>query len=138
MTSIPPGWYPDPENPDRQRYWNGTRWTDDVSGEVTGGFPPPPPPSYGATPPPGGWAQPVGAFSRKSQAGLALGFSIGGMLCCGPLTIVGLVMGRTEIGAIDRGETDPTKRGLATAAFVVGVVGVAIWSLLLFLQIALS
>jgi len=24
-----PGWYPDPEYPGYQRYWNGQQWTDD-------------------------------------------------------------------------------------------------------------
>ncbi|HWH97443.1 MAG TPA: DUF2510 domain-containing protein [Pseudolysinimonas sp.] len=27
-TSSPAGWYPDPENPARGRYWNGITWTD--------------------------------------------------------------------------------------------------------------
>jgi uncharacterized protein len=27
-----PGWYPDPQNPGAQRYWDGTRWTEQVSG----------------------------------------------------------------------------------------------------------
>lgn len=27
MTLPPPGWYPDPEQPTRQRWWSGERWT---------------------------------------------------------------------------------------------------------------
>jgi len=27
-STTPPGWYPDWDNPDQQRYWNGTEWTD--------------------------------------------------------------------------------------------------------------
>jgi hypothetical protein len=26
--STPAGWYPDPESPSQQRYWDGTRWTE--------------------------------------------------------------------------------------------------------------
>lgn len=26
--SIPAGWYPDPQNPAQQRFWNGVAWTD--------------------------------------------------------------------------------------------------------------
>ena len=25
--AAPPGWYPDPQNPHRKRYWDGIRWT---------------------------------------------------------------------------------------------------------------
>ena len=28
MTLPPPGWYQDPLNPDRQKWWDGTAWTD--------------------------------------------------------------------------------------------------------------
>jgi hypothetical protein len=32
MTTPPPGWYEDPTpGPEGFRYWNGSRWTDDVS-----------------------------------------------------------------------------------------------------------
>jgi hypothetical protein len=27
-STTPPGWYPDWDDPDQQRYWNGTQWTD--------------------------------------------------------------------------------------------------------------
>jgi ABC-type transport system involved in multi-copper enzyme maturation permease subunit len=27
----PPGWYPDPQQDGRQRYWDGTRWTEHTS-----------------------------------------------------------------------------------------------------------
>jgi hypothetical protein len=27
MTYTPPGWYPDPQQPNTQRYWNGEAWT---------------------------------------------------------------------------------------------------------------
>lgn len=28
MSSPMPGWYPDPENPGRQRFWDGQHWTE--------------------------------------------------------------------------------------------------------------
>lgn len=30
MTQQAPGWYPDPNLPDSERYWNGGAWTNDV------------------------------------------------------------------------------------------------------------
>jgi hypothetical protein len=29
--NVPPGWYPDPDRPQSQRYWNGTNWTDQIA-----------------------------------------------------------------------------------------------------------
>ncbi len=28
QTSTPPGWHPDPQDPSRQRWWDGARWTE--------------------------------------------------------------------------------------------------------------
>lgn len=45
-----------------------------------------------------------------------------GLACCflGP---VGLVLGAVDLRAIDRGLTDPTNRGSARAAVILGSVG---------------
>jgi hypothetical protein len=129
-----------------------------------GGVPPQPAP-WGAVPPatppgdpfgqqpPGTWAQqpgypvdglPGAAYPRKSQAVPALVFSVLGLpFCCGPLSIVGLFMGRAEMNAIDRGESDPTKRGTAQAAYIIGIIGAAflvlgILAYLFFIVVAVS
>lgn len=30
MSSVPPGWYPDPEGRPSERYWNGSAWTSET------------------------------------------------------------------------------------------------------------
>lgn len=35
-TTTPPGWYPDPNNPQAQRYWDGSQWTEHTA-DPTGG-----------------------------------------------------------------------------------------------------
>lgn len=119
------------------------------------------PPTYGA-PPSGGFGQPGqqpafgspsgytpygAATAPKSAApGWALGLSITGLvlsICCFGfiLSIPGTILGWTSMKAIDRGERDPSQRGLAKAAFIVGVVGLvlgALWILLVILNGALT
>lgn len=34
-TNLPPGWYPDQNDPDQLRWWNGTGWTDAVQSGTT-------------------------------------------------------------------------------------------------------
>ena len=136
MPEHPPGWYPDPRGEAEQRYWDGSAWTEQIQPAAApppapedGGFPPPPPPGPVSPPPPpaGGYAQPVGTWPKKSQAVVALVLSIVSIFICGPLAIVGIVLGRNEVQAIDRGEADPSKRGIAQAAFIVGIVAAVLW-----------
>ena len=47
---TPPGWYPDPERPGAQRYWDGSQWTEHRSG-VQQAPPPPVQHSQGGPPP---------------------------------------------------------------------------------------
>ncbi len=76
-----------------------------------------------------GWPQyGVSPYPKSSQATTALVLSIVGLLCCGPLSIVGMLMGRSEVNAIRRGEVDPAQQGTAQAGFVVGIIGTVIWA----------
>jgi hypothetical protein len=50
MSELPrPGWYPDPEDASSQRYWDGSRWTEERTSA------PPPPDRPTDMPPPAGW-----------------------------------------------------------------------------------
>jgi len=79
-------------------------------------------------PPPVGY-QPYGGAQQwpsSSKAGWALGLSIFGLLCCGLSAIAGVIMGRQEMTAIDQGRANPANRGLAQAAFIVGIIALAL------------
>lgn len=80
-------------------------------------MPPPPPP-----PPP---VVPGGGYPDKSQATLALVLSILG-LCCWPTAIAGIVIANSEKQGIANGRRDPGTGGTAQAAFVIGIVMLAI------------
>ena len=103
MNQRPAGWYPDPDQPDRMRYWSGAEWTDQVSppelpedpvvpdtpqelvdGPPEGAIPPPPAPVEPEIPPPpfsaaqqqGG--QPAAAASAAGATGpVAAGDKVG-------------------------------------------------------------
>jgi len=132
--ATPAGWYPDAERPGGERYWNGTAWTEDrrPAGQAPQQFGAQQP--YGAPQPSGApqGYQPYGApgaytaYPRSSNAGVALGLSIAGLVCCGLIAIPGLIMGRSEVKAIDAGQADPGQRGLALAAYIVGAIVVAL------------
>lgn len=64
-------------------------------------------------------------FQTKGRNGLIA--SIAGLLCCGPLCILGIVWGnQAKAEARQVGAPEP---GLAQAAFIIGVIGVALWIL---------
>ena len=78
--------------------------------------PPPPPPGYGAPQPPYG-AQPAGT-SQKAVWSLVVG--VLSLLCCSPLGIVAILLGRSAKDDIAR--TGQGGAGLAQAGFVIGIV----------------
>lgn len=78
--------------------------------------PPPPPPGYGDPQPPYG-AQPAGT---SSKAIWSLVTGILALLCCSPLGIVAILLGRSAKDEI--ASTGKTGSGLAQAGFVIGIV----------------
>jgi hypothetical protein len=131
----PAGWYPDPEYPGQLRYWDATAWTDQRR-PVTA----PPPPGPGSSPPPSPYPPAAG---DRTNAGIALALSILGLVLCGVLAPVGMVMGRSELQRIDAGQGDPNARGMAQAAWIIGLIGtiiliVGVLLLLFFLTVVAS
>ncbi|MEM7139751.1 MAG: DUF2510 domain-containing protein [Actinomycetota bacterium] len=120
----PAGWYPDPDDATQLRFWNGSAWTEQR--RTAASMPPPAAPfsASGPTPPPP--PRPVGG---SSNAGTALGLSIFGLICCGLAAPFGMVMGRNEVLAIDRGSGDVRQRGTAQAAYVIGLIATILYVL---------
>jgi hypothetical protein len=109
------------------------------------GFVPPAsgPAAYGSPPGYQPYAASGSTYPNSTVAGWALGLSIAGLIlsCCGGilLSIPGTIMGWTQMKAVDRGERDPASRGTAKAAFIVGIIGMALFaSLLVFWGIGLT
>ena len=82
MTSAP-GWYPDPNAPAQQRYWDGGQWTEQVAPAAAAHQPPPAAPYYAAarTPMAPEQARQWAMFAHLSAlAALLVGFSFIGPL----------------------------------------------------------
>ena len=98
------GWYDDPDDPSQYRYWDGETWTAHRSAKSTS-----PPPSDAPA-------------YRESRAGWALALSLAGILCCGPLSVAGLIMGVAELRSAKEGLISPSDRSVAVIAVVVGTI----------------
>ena len=75
---------------------------------------PPPPPAYGA-PPPG-----AAAAGNNSKALWSLITGILGLLCCSPLGIVAIILGRGAQSEI--AQTGQGGQGMAKAGFILGII----------------
>lgn len=91
--------------------------------------PPPGPPGYPQGVQPGyPYAPPV--YPEESQALASLLMSLLGLvICSGLLCPVGWYMANKELDAISQGRRDPTKRDMATAGKVIGIIGTALLAL---------
>lgn len=69
---------------------------------------------------------PAPEVKRPSTATLALVLSTVGLLCCGVPSVVGMLLARADLDAMNRGETDATHRARAEKAFGLGLLGTAI------------
>ncbi|MEM1333693.1 MAG: DUF4190 domain-containing protein [Actinomycetota bacterium] len=81
------------------------------------------------------FGSPSATYPERSKAGWALAWSIIGFLCCALPAIAGVVMGRNEMQAIDAGRIDPRHRGMAQAAYIVGIVALVVVGGLIFLSL---
>ncbi len=108
------GWFPDPQDPSQQRYWNGSEWTEH---RAPAAYPPAIYPS-GVTPIP----------PNSGGATTALVLGILSLLFFGLFTgIPAMITARRATREIDQSHGRLGGRGMATAGFVTGLIG-TIWS----------
>ena len=69
---------------------------------------------------------PPAVYPEESKAVISLVLSILGLVVCGVLSPVAWYYGHQETEAIDAGRRDPSKRDMATAGKVIGIIGTAI------------
>jgi hypothetical protein len=124
------GWYPDPEVPGGERYWDGVAWTEHRRAAPSAG-------PWGA-PPPGvpSWQGPgagAGAGVAQPPVDTWLWQSIvATILCCQPLGIVAIVFSAQAGSARDAGDLVLAQRraGQARTWTLAAVgAGVAVWVL---------
>ncbi|MBO9555326.1 DUF2510 domain-containing protein [Cellulomonas sp.] len=103
MTAVPPGWYPDPENPTTTRWYDGQRWTEHVGPGTQAPTPAPAPVAtavpagFGPAAAPGGFAPawgvppaPVASRSPLKVALIVVGCVVGGLFVVGILAAIAI------------------------------------------------
>lgn len=131
MEATPPGFYPDPQGPPGQnRYWDGSRWTDQVQQSPGPPWPPQVPQPWGY-PPPGGYP---GYQPRGRTSGLAVASLVLSIVWLGGLgSVLAVIFALRARGDVRRSRGFVTGDGLATAGLVIGIIGivgaVAFWSI---------
>lgn len=109
MTNTPAGWYPDPEQPLQQRWWDGSTWTDHRQPAPA----PAGPPSAATNPQQAGATSAVGGDATGSRPRWLL-----------PVAVLGVLAVVAIVGAVLLGGDDgPSSRGVPTAV-TSGVVDV--------------
>lgn len=101
VPATPAGWYPDPSDPNTQRYWDGARWTENRS---------------------------PGAVTLKLDTnGKAIAAMVLGILwLCGIGSILALVFGYQAQNEIEASAGKQGGKGMAIAGIVLGWIGVGL------------
>ena len=102
MPATPAGWYPDPNDPYTQRYWDGTQWTENRS--------------------------PIAAVQQKPPTnGQAIASMVLGILViCGIGSVLALVFGYQAKREIEASGGTQGGEGMATAGIILGWIGVGL------------
>lgn len=124
MSETPPaGWYPDPQDSSRQRYWNGTAWTEHTADGS--------PQAAGA---PGGQPAAARASSASDPDTWTWQSIIVTILCCAPFGVAGaLNAGRAEQAI--RGGDVAAARKHSSQARKWTLWGLGVWFLLVVLYV---
>lgn len=104
------GWYPDPQNPTAQRYWDGIMWTDHTQPLMPSS--PVPPPPHGGLPHSG---LPAGAPVGQRPNNYLVWSILSTVCCCLPLGIPAIVNATKVDGAWSRGDVAGAMHHSATA-----------------------
>jgi hypothetical protein len=112
-TAAPAGWYPDPETPGQQRYWDGSQWTD-IHPPGSAGFQP---------------QVQVGQSSSKATWALVTGI-LGIIILPVVFSILAIVFGVQAQSEVERNPGMEGK-GRATAGIVLGIIGLIAWAIIL-------
>jgi len=126
--SLPPAnWYPAPDDPTRERWWNGAEWSD--SFRPAGQPVVPPPPAYGQPQPytPAYGQQQYAAAPKNALAIAGLIVSIASVLIgiYGVACIVGIALSGAGLSRARQAEATTgvaVGKSMATAGIIVGII----------------
>lgn len=115
-SGTPAGWYPDPQNPSQQRYWDGTSWSQ--TAPVPPAPPMPPVPTAGAAP----------ETSTKAIVGLVLSI-LAWVLCPIIAAIVALFIAHSSDKEIKASGGSIGGAGLNTATRIISWINIVAYTL---------
>lgn len=100
------GWYPNPNDPSKNLYWDGSTWLEVTPSNVITQVPPPSPPPMGAIPSPSIYA-------------------IVSLITAFFMPFLAVIFGHLAKGEIRRSRGMKTGDGMATAGLILGYLGIA-------------
>ena len=93
------------------------------------------PPAPGGLAPVGPWRDPRISRLQPHRGGAVLALGIIGLVCCFICGIIAWAMGAADLKEMNAGRKDPAGRGTTQAGMICGIIGVALWGLLIILQL---
>lgn len=112
-----PGWYPDQADPSKNRYWNGSEWTDNAPSNMI--------------------IQQATSISKNSAAIVSPSvFAILSLIFAFFMPILAIVFGHLALSEIRRSGGTKNGQGLAQAGLIIGYIGLFVMAICLLFFIA--